>query len=40
MEPGDHSIALARPGEVPPGMYLLRLHQGERMASARVIVTR
>ncbi len=40
MAPGDHVLSLARAGEVAPGMYALRLKQGERSATTRVIVTR
>ncbi len=40
LAPGNHTLTLARPGEVAPGMYVLRLHQGERSASTRVIITR
>ncbi len=40
MAPGDHMLSLARAGEVAPGMYALRLKQGERSATTRVIITR
>lgn len=40
MAPGDHLLSIARPGQVAPGVYVLRLHQGERSATTRVIVTR
>jgi len=40
MAPGDHMLSLARAGDVAPGMYALRLKQGERSATTRVIVTR
>ena len=40
MAPGDHMLSLARAGDVAPGMYALRLKQGERSATTRVIVTK
>ena len=37
---GEHALPFARAGEIRPGMYLLRLRQGDRTATTRVIVTR
>ncbi len=36
--PGEHTRALARPGELRPGVYLVRLSHGGRTASTRAIV--
>jgi len=37
---GDHALPFTRAGEIRPGMYLLRLRQGDRSATTRVIITR
>lgn len=37
---GDHVIDLSSDDALPPGLYLMRLRQGEQSAHARVIVTR
>lgn len=39
-EPGERTFALDGLGAVPPGIYWLRLAQGERVASARVAILR
>lgn len=36
---GIHSIELATGGQVPPGLYFLRLAQGGRVASSRVAIS-
>lgn len=36
---GIHSLELATAGQVPPGLYFLRLAQGARVASSRVAVS-
>lgn len=38
LDPGEYTRALARPGELRPGVYLVRLSHGGRTASTRAIV--